>query len=267
MQTQTATKERGRLPFKRNMLELGVKDGIAVRHNDEGYIVQMPDRYDNYFALVGNDKPGQIMGKVAPLDENQTVKDIQIFIPLDALADSKKQEQVGLAIAHARKTNTEILHEIDILSYQNAWKFTGEEPAKQAAPKAEAGKTVSMDGELTAVGKYFISMRKLDEETNKPVLVSIPTNRILKFADGDYKDTVDRVARVKEKLGLTADDFAGGDLKDGIKKTFHFDSKGNCTMVHNLGEKDIFKQSIPIDLTATKAKTKTLTKTPTLSMN
>lgn len=265
MQTQTATKERSKPLFKRNLLELGVKDGIAVRHNDEGYIVQMPDRYDNYFALVGNNKPGQIMGKVAPLDESQTVKDIQIFVPLDALADNKKQEQVGLAIAHARKTNAEILHEIDLLSYQNAWKLDGNEPVKQAAPKAEVGKTVSMDGELTAVGKYFVSMRKIDEETNKPVLVSIPTNRILKFADGDFRDTVDRAARVKEKLGLTPDDFKGGDLKEGIKKTFHFDSKGNCTMVHNLGEKDIFKQSVPIELKQTK--TKTLTKTPTLTMN
>lgn len=263
MQTQTATKEKSRSLFKRNLLELGVKDGIAVRHNDEGYIVQMPDRYDNYFALVGNNKPGQIMGKVAPLDMSQTVKDIQIFVPLEALADSKTKEQVGLAIAHARKTNTEILHEIDLLSYQNAWKFTGAEPSKQAAPKAEAGKTVSMDGELTAVGKYFVSMRKIDEQTNKPILVSIPTNRILKFADGDFRDTVDRAARVKEKLGLTADDFKGGDLREGIKKTFHFDAKGNCAMVHNLGEKPEIKQSMPIEL----KKQKTLTKTPTLTMH
>lgn len=257
MQTQTATRERSRPQYKRNMLELGVKDGISVRHNDEGYIIQMPDRYDNYFALVGNNKPGQIVGKVAPLDESQTVKDIQIFVPLEALADSKTHEAVGLALAHARKTNSEILHEIDLLGYQNAWKFTGDEPIKQSAPKAEPGKTVAMDAELTAVGKYFISMRKIDEATDKPILVSIPINRILKFADGDYRDTVDRAARVKEKLGLTSDDFQGGELRDGIKKTFHFDSKGNCTMVHNLGEKDIFKQSVPIDLNKKKAQVKT----------
>lgn len=263
MQTQSATQERRKPLYRRNMLELGVKDGIAVRHNDEGYIIQMPDRYDNYFALVGNNKPGQIVGKVAPLDESQTVKDVQIFVPLEALADTKTHEQVGLAIAHARKTNSEILHEIDLLGYQNAWKFSGDEPIKQAAPKAEPGKTVAMDAELTAVGKYFISMRKIDESTNEPILVSIPTNRVLKFADGDYRDTVDRAERVREKLGLSKEDFQGGDLKDGIKRTFHFDQKGNCTMVHALGETDVFKQSIPIDL----SKKKTLTKGPVLTMN
>lgn len=264
METQT-TQERIRPPqkFKRNMLELGVKDGIAIRHNDDGYIIQMPDRYDNYYALVGNNKPGQIVDKVAPLDEFQTVKDIQIFIPLDALADTKTHEAVGLAIAHARKTNSEILHEIDLLNYQNSWKFAGNEPIKQSVPKAETGKTVSMDVEITAIGKYFISMRKIDETTDKPILVSVPTNRILKFADGDYKDTVDRAERVKEKLGLSKDNFQGGDLKDGIKKTIHFDHKGNCTMVHAIGEKDIFKQSIPIELN----QKKTLVKGPTLRMN
>lgn len=265
MQVQSTTQERKRPLFKRNMLELGVKDGVSVKHNDEGYIIQMPDRYDNYFPLVGNNKPGQIMGKVQPLDASQTVKDIQIFVPLEALANSKTHEQVGMALVHARKTNSEILHEIDLLGYQNAWKFTGEQPIKEAVPKAEPGRTVSMDGELTAVGKYFISVRKLDEATDKQVLVSFPTNRVLKFADGDFRDTVDRAERVKEKLGLSKDDFYGGDLKDGIKRTFHFDQRGNCTMVHDIGEKDIFKQSVPIKLEMDKKPIRT--KGPTLTMN
>ena len=263
MQTQTATIERKAPRFKRNMLELGVKDGISVKHNDEGYIVQMPDRYDNYFPLVGNNKPGQVMGKVAPLDESQTVKDIQIFVPLEALANTRTHEQVGMALVHARKTNSEIMHEIDLFGYQNAWKFTGEQPTKQAAPKAEPGRTVALDGELTAVGKYFISMRKIDETSKEQILVSFPTNKVLKFADGDFRDTVDRAERVKEKLGLSKDDFYGGDLKDGIKRTFHFDQKGNCTMVHALGEKDIFKQSIPIDVSRPKLQAKG----PVLTMN
>lgn len=93
--------------------------------------------------------------------------------------------------------------------------------------------------------------------------MSFPTNKVLKFADGDFRDTVDRAERVKEKLGLSKDDFYGGDLKDGIKRTFHFNQKGNCTMVHALGEKDIFKQSIPIDV----SKPKIQTKGPVLTMN
>lgn len=37
--------EKKRPQYKRNMLELGVKDGVGVSHNDEGYVIQMPDRY------------------------------------------------------------------------------------------------------------------------------------------------------------------------------------------------------------------------------
>lgn len=117
----------------------------------------------------------------------------------EALANSKTHEQVGMALVHARKTNSEILHEIDLLGYQNAWKFTGEQPHQGGSPQAEPGRTVSMDGELTAVGKYFISVRKLDEATDKQILVSFPTNRVLKSADGDFRDTVDRAELSQRK--------------------------------------------------------------------
>lgn len=74
MQTQTTQQERKRPQYKRNMLELGVKDGVGVSHNDEGYVIQMPDRYPMHYQLLGKNKPGQLLDKVAPLDETQKVK-------------------------------------------------------------------------------------------------------------------------------------------------------------------------------------------------
>lgn len=249
MQTQIAQNERKRPIYKRNMLELGVKDGIAVKHNDEGYIIQMPDRYPLQYQLLGKNRPGQLLEKVAPLDETQKVKDILIFISLNDLSNSKTLEYVGNALVNARRTNIEMQDEIVKQDcYQNPWKLSGNTYTKEAIPKAEYGKTVSMDVELLSVGKYFVSTRKLDSETGKPVVVIIPTHRILKFADGDFRDNVDQAERVKEKLGISNNDFSGGDLKDGITKTFHFDQRGNCTLIHAIGEKDIFKQSVPIEV-------------------
>lgn len=262
MQTQTTqNQERKPSRYKRNLLELGVKDGISVKHSEDCYLLQMPDRYDLHYPFVGKNKPGELVEKVAPLDGTQKIKDAVIKIPLEALADPRTLDQVGQALAHARKTNIEMNQEIDLLSIQIAWKLTGGEQIKQPAPKAEQGKTVPMDVELLAVGKYFFSVRKLDENSDKPIVISIPTNRILKFQDGDYRDTVDRAERVRERLGITKDDYLHGDLKDGIKKTMHFDHRGNCTMVHDIGEKDIYKKSVEIDVSQTKTKAKQLAQT------
>lgn len=261
MQTQIQPQER-KTRYKRNLLELGTKDGISVRNSEDGYLLQMPNRYDLHYPFLGKNKPGELIEKVAPLDGTQTIKDVVIKIPLEALADSKTLDQVGQSLAHARKTNIEMTQEIDLLSIQIAWKLTGGEQIKQSAPKAEQqGKTVPMDVELLAVGKYFFSVRKLGENTDKPIVINIPTNRILKFQDGDYRDTVDRAERVRERLGITKDDYLHGDLKDGITKTMHFDHKGNCTMVHAIGEKDIYKKSVEIDVSQTKTKAKQLTQT------
>lgn len=260
MQTQTTQQERKRPQYKRNMLELGVKDGVGVSHNDEGYVIQMPDRYPMHYQLLGKNKPGQLLDKVAPLDETQKVKDVLIFISLDELSNPKTLENVGNALVHARRTNIEMQDEIVLQDcYQNAWKLNGQEYTKQSLPKAEQGKTVSMDAELLSVGKYFVSTKKIDEQTEKPVVVIIPTHRILKFADGDFRDNVDQAELVREKLGLSKEDFAGGDLKDGIKRTMHFDAKGNCTLIHGLGETNIFKQSIPIEINKQTAKKQELT--------
>lgn len=254
------TTRRKRPQYKRNMLELGVKDGVGVSHNDEGYVIQMPDRYPMHYQLLGKNKPGQLLDKVAPLDETQKVKDVLIFISLDELSNPKTLENVGNALVHARRTNIEMQDEIVLQDcYQNAWKLNGQEYTKQSLPKAEQGKTVSMDAELLSVGKYFVSTKKIDEQTEKPVVVIIPTHRILKFADGDFRDNVDQAERVREKLGLSKEDFAGGDLKDGIKRTMHFDAKGNCTLIHGLGETNIFKQSIPIEINKQTAKKQELT--------
>lgn len=108
MQTQTTQQERKRPQYKRNMLELGVKDGVGVSHNDEGYVIQMPDRYPMHYQLLGKNKPGQLLDKVAPLDETQKVKDVLIFISLDELSNPKTLENVGNALVHARRTNIEM---------------------------------------------------------------------------------------------------------------------------------------------------------------
>lgn len=248
MQTQIAQKENKIQRFKRNMLELGVKDGISVKHNEDGYIIQMPDRYPLQYQLLGKNKPGQLLEKVIPLDESQKVKDVLIFLSLDDLSNPKTLEYVGTALVHARKTNIEMQHEIVKQDcYQNPWKLKSAY-TKEAIPKAETGKTVSMNVELLSVGKYFVSTRKLEEDTGKSIVVIIPTHRILKFSDGDFRDNVDQAERVKEKLRISSSDFAGGDLKDGIKKTFHFDQRGNCTLIHAIGETDLFKQSVQIEV-------------------
>ena len=249
MHTQIEQQERIKpLRVKRNLLELGVKDGVLVRHDDDGYQIQMPDRYDLYYSLVGKNKPGTIIEKVAPLDETQRVKDVVISIPLESL-DSRTIEQVGTAISFARKTNIEMQDEIvkqDI--YQISWKMVGQDYEKKGTPKVEQGKTTSIDAELIAVGKYYVTVKDLSEQSEKPIIRIIPTHRILKFADGDFKDNVDRVERVKERLGISSKDFSGGDINDGIKKTMHFDHRGNCTLIQDVGIKDTIKQSIPIDI-------------------
>lgn len=255
MQEQIITKERPRPIYRRNMLELGVKDGISVSHNDEGYLIQMPDRYPLQFAFIGKNKPGQLIEKVAPLDETQKIKDCIIFISLDELSNPKTLEKVGNAIANARKTNIEIQDEIVKQDcYQNAWKMNGLPYDKVATPKSKA-----MDGEIISVGKYFVSFKLIDDQAVKAKVAIIPTHRILKFEDGDFRDNVDMAERVKQKLGIDSKDFSGGDIKDGIKKTFHFDQKGNCTIIGNIGEKDLTKLSVPIDINFKKTKSQELT--------
>ena len=70
---------------ERNLIEIGVKDGISVKFDNEGYIIQMPDRFDLYYGLVGKNKPGDVINKVNPLDDTQRVKDIVIRVPLEKL--------------------------------------------------------------------------------------------------------------------------------------------------------------------------------------
>lgn len=233
---------------KKILLFVGLKDGINVRTISDGYIVQMPDRYPLQHALIGKNKIGRLLGKIEPLDETQKPKDVLIFIAKDKIVNAHNLSEFSKAIFDARKTNIEIQCEIVQQDfYQNVWKMNGIPYVKVAIPKAEQNKTIALNGEIISVGKYFVSI-KIVEDIDITRVAIIPTHRILKFADGDFRNNVDTAERVKQKLGLTNKDFDNGDINDGIKKTFIFDQKGNCTMVHAIGKKDVLKQSTPTDV-------------------
>lgn len=219
--------------FNRNILELGLKDGILISHTEDAYQIQMPDRYDLYYALVGKNKLGNIVDRVKPLDAHQTVKDVIVNIPLDKLNTAQAVQSLGQLIAHARITNLEIQEEIIAQDcYINAWAITGDYDKKSVPKNGE------LKGEFTAIGKYFLSLKQItDNPDSKQILRIIPTNRILKFEDGDFDFKVNRLDRVKERLNISQADYTGkspfASLKTGIVRCMAFDESGRCTNIYH----------------------------------
>lgn len=209
---------------ERNLIEIGVKDGISVKFDNEGYIIQMPDRFDLYYGLVGKNKPGDVINKVNPLDDTQRVKDIVIRVPLEKL-EPKTINYLNTVINNARKTNLEIKDEILLQDiYLIPWKVSNYE--KKGIPKNS-----NIDCEVIAVGKYFVSVIEVNDAAEKPIVRSIPTHKILKFEEGDYKSEYDRLDRVKQRLGISDTDYNLNELKDGVNRHMTFDDKGKCLRV------------------------------------
>ena len=210
---------------RRTAIECGMKDGILVSHDAEGYTIQMPDRYDLTYGLAGTNKPGTIIERVAPLDKNQTVKDAIIRIPLDKLDSTKAIENINAHISIARYNNIDIQQEIVKQETVNAFHFNGEKFTKKAAPKG-----AEINGEIVSISKYFVCLQENPEEKS---LTIVPTHKLLTFED--YKGKTDRLEAVKAKLHISNQDYNGigrgefAALKPGVRRDMDFDRNGRCT--------------------------------------